>query len=107
MERRSSSTKPIVYALVIFLLLGVSIANAMLTQLGLQDNYVLMFSIAFVVAGLTLSRNIFLLLAVLLGVLAFNQPDEWLARFYLDKDLLLAAIIALIMVPSAYRALAH
>ena len=105
MERPTQSARPAVYALVIFLLLGVSVANATLSQFGLQDNYVLMFSIAFVVAALSLSRNPALLLLILVAIAAFNQSDEWLQQFYMDKDMLLAGIIALIMVPSAYRAL--
>ena len=40
---------------------------------------------------------------ILSGVVAINLPDASLLRYGLDRDVLLAAVCALILVPSIYE----
>ena len=35
--------------------------------------------------------------------LAINMPEEVLAQYYLDKDILIAAIILMVIFPLVYR----
>ncbi len=103
--REKRSIKPLAYALLIFATLGLTIANSTLAQLGLEQNYVIVVSVALVVASLLLSRQFWLVLAVVIGVLTVNQPDAFLQQYHLDRDVILAFVCALILVPTVYRLL--
>jgi len=91
------------YAAVVFVTLGLTIANETLSQLGLEQNYVMVFSVALVVAALLLSRNLVLIVAVIAGVVILNLPDPTLLGVHLDRDVLLAFICGLILVPTVYQ----
>ena len=58
MERQRQFIQPLVYCAVVFITLGIAIANEILARFGLENNYLFAFSIAFVVAGLLLSKNV-------------------------------------------------
>ncbi|PCI74345.1 MAG: hypothetical protein COB20_15245 [SAR86 cluster bacterium] len=103
MERPKQLIQPIVYCAVVFITLGIAIANEILVRFGLESNYVIVFSIAFLVAGLLLSKNLILLMFVLAGVFAFNLPDATLVQYHLDRDVLLAMVCGTLLVPSVYQ----
>lgn len=103
MERQKQLIQPLVYCVVVFITLGIAIANEILARFGLESNYIIVFSIAFVVAGLLLSKNLLLLMLVLAGVFAFNLPDAILVQYHLDRDVLLAMVCATLLVPSVYQ----
>ena len=103
MERQKQFIQPFVYCAVVFITLGIAIANEILARFGLENNLIYVFSIAFLVAGLLLSKNLVLLLFVLLGVFAINLPDTTLALYSLDRDVLLAMVCATLLVPSVYQ----
>lgn len=103
MERQKQLIQPLVYCAVVFITLGIAIANEILARFGLEGDFISVFSIAFVVAGLLLSKNTVLLLLVLLGVFAFNLPDATLLQYHLDRDVLLAMVCATLLVPSVYQ----
>lgn len=106
MEQRNRALKPFLIGSIIFLTLGVAIASETLSRLGLDGNYVYLFSIAFVVAAIMLGRNIFLLLVLVVGVAAINLPDATLLAYHLDRDVLLAVICAIILVPVMFERIA-
>ncbi len=103
MERQKQLIQPFVYCVVVFITLGIAIANQILARFGLENNLVYLFSIAFLVAGLLLSKNLLLLLFVLLGVFAINLPDATLLQYHMDRDVLLAVVCATLLVPSVYQ----
>jgi hypothetical protein len=103
MERQKQLIQPLVYCVVVFITLGIAIANEILARFGLESNYIIVFSIAFLVAGLLLSKNLILLAFVLAGVIAFNLPDATLVQYHLDRDVLLAMVCATLLVPSVYQ----
>lgn len=103
MERQKQLIQPLVYCVVVFITLGIAIANEILARFGLESNYIIVFSIAFVVAGLLLSKNLILLMLVLVGVFALNLPDAILVQYHLDRDVLLAMVCATLLVPSVYQ----
>lgn len=103
MENGKRVIKPVVYGAVIFTTLGITIANETLSRFGLEQNRMLLFSVALVLAALLFSRNVILLGSVVLGVLALNLPEATLIQYRLDRDVLLAAVCALILVPSVYQ----
>lgn len=103
MGRDNNVMKPLIFGAVVFLTLGVSIANETLARFGLEDNYVMLFSLALLLAVLLLSRNILILGLVLGGVILMNMPDATLATYRLDRDVLVAAVCAIILAPSVYN----
>lgn len=103
MERQKQLIQPLVYCAVVFITLGIAIANEILARFGLENNYIIVFSIAFLVAGLLLSKNIILLVIVLAGVFAINLPDATLVQYHLDRDVLLALVCGTLLVPSIYQ----
>lgn len=102
MERESSQIKPYIYGVMIFLTLGITLANEMLSRIGIEGNRVALFSVAFLLAVLLLSRNLVMVAIVVIGVLALNLPESLLMQYHLDRDMLLAMIGATIIVPSMY-----
>jgi len=103
MERQKQLIQPLVYCAVVFITLGIAIANEILARFGLESNYIIGFSIALLVAGLLLSKNIILLVIVLAGVFAINLPDATLVQYHLDRDVLLALVCGTLLVPSVYQ----
>lgn len=103
MQRDKQAIKPLAHAAVVFVTLGITIANETLSQLGLEQNYIVVFSLALVLAALMLSRNWILISIVALGVIAMNLPEATLLRYQLDRDVLLAFVCAVILVPSIYE----
>ena len=103
MAERNHALRPYLIGGVIFLTLGVAIASETLSRLGLEGNYVYLFSMAFVVAAIILGRNILVLLVLVAGVAALNLPEAMLLRYHLDRDVLLAVICAIVLVPVMYE----
>ena len=101
MQKSNRALKPFAYIAVLFATLGIAIANVTLSQLGLESNYAILFSMAFVLAILMVSRNWFFIAIVLLGVVSINLPNETLWLYGLDRDVLIAMVCAIILVPTA------
>ena len=102
MERQSSQIKPYISGVIIFLTLGLALANETLSRIGMEGNRLALFSVAFVVAIILLSRNLMMVIAVVIGVLALNLPETVLLQYHLDRDMLLALIGAAVILPSVY-----
>jgi len=103
MQKEKRAIKPAAYAVVVLVTLGITIANETLAQLGVEQNYAVLFSVALLVAALLLSRNLWLIGIVVLGLVAINLPEATQLRFHLDRDVLLAFVCAVILVPTIYQ----
>ena len=90
------------YALVFFSLVGISLASETLTRVGLGDNYVYIVSLGLLFSVLLLGKKRLLVLCVLIGVLAINLPESFMAAYRVDRDLLLATVCSFILVPTLY-----
>jgi hypothetical protein len=90
------------YALVFFSLVGISLASETLTRVGLGDNYVYIVSLGLLFSVLLLGKKRLLVLCVLIGVLAINLPESFMAAYMVDRDLLLATVCSFILVPTLY-----
>ena len=102
MELNKNRFRLLAYGVVVFITLGIAIANETLSRFGLENNYIVVFSLALILAALMLSKNFFMLMIIIVGVIAMNLPDATLVNYHLDRDVLLAAICAFILVPSVY-----
>ena len=82
--------------------IGHTIASETLSRFGIQDNNIIIFSAAFIIAAVLVSKNWLVIVAALVGVVAFNQPDAVLLSYGVDRDVLLALVCGIILVPSVY-----
>ncbi len=102
MQRDTRVVKPLMLGGLVFITLGVTLASDTLSRFGLEDNYVIVFSLAFVIAALVLSKNLVMLLVALTGVVLSNLPDATLLNLGLDRDMLLAGVCAIVLAPATY-----
>lgn len=102
-SRDLSLVKPLLLGSIVFLTLGITIASETLSRFGLQHNYVILFTVAFVLAVLIVSRNLMMIVPVFIGVIAMNLPEATLSRLNLDQDVLLALVCAVVLVPTVYK----
>ena len=102
MQQIQKSIKPIVCGFVVFITLGITIASETLSRFGIQDNNIIIFSAAFIIAAVLLSKNWLVIVVAFVGVVAFNQPDAVLMSYGVDRDVLLALVCGIILVPSVY-----
>lgn len=106
MQKPSNVIKPLSYGLVLFTMLGITVAQATLSSIGLDGNYVFLFSLAALIALMLLNKNPLVITIVVVGVIAFNLPEATLESFRLDRDILLAFVGAIIFAPTVYGMLA-
>jgi hypothetical protein len=69
----------------------------------MENNFAFVFSAAFVFAACMLASRVWLTTLVLLGVVGINLPETMLLGMNLDRDVLLGAVCALILVPTVYE----
>jgi Na+-transporting methylmalonyl-CoA/oxaloacetate decarboxylase beta subunit len=97
--------KPLMYSLILFTMLGITLAQATLSSLSLQGNYIFLISLAALFALMLLNNNPSIVFIVTLGVIAVNLPESTLANYSLDRDVLLALVCAVIFAPQVYELL--
>ena len=71
----------------------------MITRLGLDANYLLAALISMAIAGLLVHRRMLLVILVLLCTLGANLPEDVIGHLGLDRDILFATLVALIVAP--------
>ena len=104
MEKNKQTLKPFLIGVLIFVTLGISIAYETLSRFGLQDNYVIICSLAIVLAAMIMQgKNFWLMGLVIIGVIAVNLPEATLLRLHIDQDILLSLVCAIILVPLIYE----
>ena len=102
MENERKSVRAVMYALVFFTLMGISLATETLTRVGLGENYGYIVTLGFVFSVLLLGKRRMLVLCVLIGVLAINLPVSFMETYMIDRDMLLASVCSFILVPTLY-----
>lgn len=95
------------FALVLFVCLGLSLANATLSSVGLAQNSGLLLSFACVVAVLVAGAGRIMLVLVAIGVGIINLPEATLMQWGMDQELVLALVCAAILLPAAYNLLSE
>ncbi len=104
-KRKERGSPRFVYGLIIFLTLGIGLANELVHRLNLEGSFVWMFSIALLVAGLMVEGNKVMIMFIVCGVVAINLPQATLNYYGIDTDVVLAAVCAIIMLPAIYNML--
>ena len=91
------------YAAILFVTLGVTIARETLAQLGLDSNYLAMGVLALSATALLAHRNWLLVGVVALLCIIINLPPEMLGGIEIDHDLLIALLLGVTILPIVHR----
>lgn len=91
------------YALVLFLTIGITIARETLGQLGLDSSYLLMTVLALAVTAMLAHRNLLLIGFVAVLCVLLNLPPDRLGGLRIDHDLLIAALLGITLLPLVHR----
>jgi hypothetical protein len=102
LDRETKSVRTVLYGLVFFSLIGISLATETLSRLGLADNYAFIVTLGFIFSLLLVGKKPLLVLCVLLGVLAINLPESFMENYRIDRDILIASVCSFILVPTLY-----
>lgn len=92
-----------IYAVVLFITLGVTIARETLAQLGLDSNYLVMAVLALAVTILLAHRSWLLVGVVAVLCLIINLPPEALGDIEIDRDFLIASLLGVTILPLVHR----
>jgi len=95
--------KLILLSLLVFLTIGVTLSATLLDQFGIDRSYLFIGLGALVITGLVAFRGAILIVIILILSLAINMPEEMLAEYYLDRDILIVVTLLMIVFPLIYR----
>lgn len=71
----------------------------MITRLGFDANYLFAALAAIAIAGLSVHRSMLLVILILACTIGANLPASAAEQIGLDRDILFATLIALVIVP--------
>jgi hypothetical protein len=91
------------YAVVLFLTLGLAIARETLAQLGLDSNYLAIALLALGFTAMLARRNWWLLGVVAILCIIINLPAEVLGGHQIDHDLLIALLLGVTILPFVHH----
>lgn len=97
------SMKMILLAVVVFATVGIVLSANLLTQFGIDKNYLYIGCGALVITGLVAFRGIGLIILVLAMSLMINLPEETLSQYYIDRDILIMVVVLMVIFPLIYR----
>jgi len=95
--------KLILLSLLVFLTIGATLSATLLDQFGIDRSYLFIGLGALVITGLVAFRGAILIVIILVLSLAINMPEEMLAEYYLDRDILIVVTLLMIVFPLIYR----
>ncbi len=78
---------------------AVNVDDNVVARLGFEQNYLIMALFAVVIAGLTVHRNLLLIVLVLALSTAANMPEHFMLNFGLDRDYFTGVLVAVVLVP--------
>jgi hypothetical protein len=97
--------KFVLYGLILFLGIGITLARETVARLGLETNYLLIALVALLITVLLAHRSLMLVLLVVGLCVVINLPPEMLGGFVVDQDVMIAALISVIILPVVHRVL--
>ncbi len=84
-----------------------TLAKETVARLGLETNYLLIALVALLFTALLAHRSLMLVLLVIGLCVVINLPPELLGGVVIDQDLMIAALIAVIILPAVHRVVAR
>ena len=102
MDEDGSKFRYFAHGLVIFVSMGITIANEILTRIGISGNSFYVYSLALLLVALMLKRKVLAQGAILGAVILLSAPEATLIYYNLNRDYLLSAICAGILIPTLF-----
>ena len=88
---------------VLIMVLVINLPHGILTEFSVSPNILIGALAAFVIAGLVSHHNLGLIVLVILAAIAANAPPELAASIGYDRDVILAILIGLVLLPFVAR----
>jgi len=79
--------------------MALNVSDSFIVRLGFEANYLLVAGVSLLIAWLTMSQHILIVIMVLILALSTGVPEETAANLGYDRDMMLAALVAIIMLP--------
>lgn len=93
----------LLYALMLFLTLGITISRNFLERLGVETDYLVMTLLAVVVTGFLMNRGLALIVLIISLSVAINLPQGFLEQYAIDRDVLMVLQVIMIVFPLGYK----
>lgn len=91
--------------LVLIMVLAINLPHGILTEFSISPNILIGALAAFVIAGLVSNQNTGLIVLVILAAIGANVPPEMAASIGYDREVMLAVLIGLVLLPFVARQL--
>lgn len=95
--------KSVAYAIAIFLLIGLTVADKLLIALGVDVDILTLTLVAMVITHLAIYRSTLAIAIVAVIALLLYAPASTLHRLDLNEDVLLATLLAVLLTPEIYN----
>lgn len=91
--------KFIVLFLLLFLGIVLNMEHSFISRLGFEMNYLVAAGVSFLISWLALNHHVFVVAVLVIMATAANLPEATAAGLGYDRDIMLAALIAVILLP--------
>ncbi len=79
--------------------MALNISDSFIMRLGFEANYLLVAGVSLLVAWLTMNQHLLIVIVVLILALSTGVPEETATNLGYDRDVMLAALVAVVMLP--------
>ena len=73
--------------------------DSFIVRLGFEANYLLVAGVSLLIAWLTMNQHLLIVIVVLVLALSTGVPEETATNLGYDRDVMLAALVAVVMLP--------
>lgn len=85
--------------LVLIMVILINLPHGIMSEFSVSPNILLGALAAFVIAGLVSNQNLGIIALVILAAIGANVPPEVAANIGYDRDIMLAVLIGLVLLP--------
>ena len=89
--------------LILIMVLAINIPHGILTEFSISPNILIGALAAFVIAGLVSHHHLGLIVLVILAAIGANVPPELAASIGYDREVMLAVLVGLVLLPFVAR----
>lgn len=95
--------KAIVVFITLLLAIGINLQDNMIARTGFESGVLTAVLVAIALTALLAYRSVVLIVAIVALVVGANLPADVAAGIYLDRDILLATLVAILLMPFLQR----
>jgi len=79
--------------------MALNMSDSFIVRLGFEANYLLVVGVSLLIAWLTMNQHLLIVIVVLILALSTAVPEETAVNLGYDRDVMLAALVAIVMLP--------